>query len=413
MPPSGNIHTCNAQGFIIQFGNISNVLYMVALQIQYVLTIKYGWNDTKMKKLEGALLGVPPAFGSGTAITALVLDLYNPADWDCWIAPYPGDCTSTFEINKGNSDLEETDCIRGNNASIYQWAFFFAPLWTAIVFCIGVMAVVVKSVKKVEERTARAALKSNRISRLVIRRPSRRSGDVPHPDARGDEENAADRQTIDVQRQSPSAVRFTLEHTAIRQTTETPPANNPKSDLSAKNNLPRRKKPKLALTSRVKAQSVLYALGFFIVWSFPTMARFIQLIGGTMHPILGVLAGCFIGSQGLWNAIIYFRPKYNKIDKDHWWQKIWVLIRSTLLCCVDFSAIGISLATTACCANGKPSTVAKNNTESPALDKNEHEIQIMNPQTLVNTSWVDNRYTFPCVDEEKQDFEQQGGEYPI
>jgi len=66
-----------------------------------------------------------------------------------------------------------------------------------------------------------------------------------------------------------------------------------------------------------------------------------------MHPILGVLAGCFIGSQGLWNAIIYFRPKYNKIDKDHWWQKIWVLIRSTLLCCVDFSAIGISLATTA------------------------------------------------------------------
>jgi len=57
--------------------------------------------------------------------------------------------------------------------------------------------------------------------------------------------------------------------------------------------------------------------------------------------------------------------------------------------------------------------VAKNNTESPALDKNEHEIQIMNPQTLVNTSWVDNRYTFPCVDEEKQDFEQQGGEYPI
>mmetsp|Transcript_3831 Transcript_3831/g.7576 ORF Transcript_3831/g.7576 Transcript_3831/m.7576 type:complete len:144 (-) Transcript_3831:82-513(-) len=143
------------------------------------------------------------------------------------------------------------------------------------------------------------------------------------------------------------------------------------------------------------------------------MARFIQLIGGTMHPILGVLAGCFIGSQGLWNAIIYFRPKYNKIDKDHWWQKIWVLIRSTLLCCVDFSAIGISLATTACCANGKPSTVAKNNTESPALDKNEHEIQIMNPQTPVNTSWVDNRYTFPCVDEEKQDFEQQGGEYPI
>jgi len=76
----------------------------------------------------------------------------------------------------------------------------------------------------------------------------------------------------------------------------------------------------------------------FLLWTFPTLARLIQLLGGTIHPIIGVLAGTFIGSQGFFNALIYFRPRYNMIQKSGMIQKVWALICVTLFyCCYDES----------------------------------------------------------------------------
>jgi len=54
------------------------------------------------------------------------------------------------EVNKGDTDLTETDCIRGDNANIYRFAFFFAPLWASILFCIVAMILVHKTMKKSE-----------------------------------------------------------------------------------------------------------------------------------------------------------------------------------------------------------------------------------------------------------------------
>ena len=88
---------------------------------------------------------IPWGLGLTAAITQISLKLYNPADWDCWIAPYPADCTSSHEVNKGGTGLTETNCIRGDNAHIYQWAFFFAPLWLAIAFCIIAMVLIFRT----------------------------------------------------------------------------------------------------------------------------------------------------------------------------------------------------------------------------------------------------------------------------
>ena len=49
-----------------------------------------------------------------------------------------------------------------------------------------------------------------------------------------------------------------------------------------------------------------------------------------------MLGGLFIGSQGIFNAIIYFRPMYSKIPKSSRVAKVWSLICMTLLfCCFD------------------------------------------------------------------------------
>ena len=130
--------------------------------------------------------GVPWFLGLAAAITQLTLKLFNPADWgefyshvlfvfdvsyvpiilmhllssypyhiDCWIAPYPSDCISSHEVKKGGTELTETNCIRGDNAEIFRWAFFFAPLWAAIVFCIVAMIMIYTSVRDNERQSLR------------------------------------------------------------------------------------------------------------------------------------------------------------------------------------------------------------------------------------------------------------------
>ena len=75
---------------------------------------------------------------------------------------------------------------------------------------------------------------------------------------------------------------------------------------------------------------------FFAVWAFPTLARLLQLFGGNIHPIISILSGCFISSQGFFNAMIYFRPRYTKCTKRQWWEKVWAIIKSTLLFCCNW-----------------------------------------------------------------------------
>lgn len=259
---TGNQSTCDAQGFVVQFST-AGILYMCALQLQYLLVVKYRWGEKRLLRVEKWFHLVPILFGAGTATAALVLKQYNAANWDCWIAPSPQDCTPSYQVNRGGTDLTETDCVRGNNAEIYRWAFFFGPLWASIIFCIIVMILMYRSVRKIER-------KSNKWNRH-------------------DENVNVGRKKIN-------------------------------------------RRP--SVTDEVKKQSFRYSFAFFIVWIFPTIARLIQLFGGSIHPIFSVLAGTFIGSQGFFNALIYFRPRYNQCVKyDTWYRKVWALMHSTLFFC--------------------------------------------------------------------------------
>ena len=94
----GNQTTCNIQGFIVTLFNASAILYMCTLQLQYLLTIRYGWSEGRIRReAEIYMHAFPWALGLAAAITQLALKLFNPADWDCWIAPFPADCTSSHD----------------------------------------------------------------------------------------------------------------------------------------------------------------------------------------------------------------------------------------------------------------------------------------------------------------------------
>ena len=48
---------------------------------------------------------------------------------DYWkITAHPLGCKESWKLSEG----EVTTCERGDNGSLYQWAFYFVPLWFVI-----------------------------------------------------------------------------------------------------------------------------------------------------------------------------------------------------------------------------------------------------------------------------------------
>jgi hypothetical protein len=123
----GNTQKCAAVGFLEQAG-VAAVMYNASLSTYYLLRIRYGWPTSKLVQAEKwALHSIPIVFGLGTMIASLALGLFNSGLFDCWIAPFPQECTESWRSVNGDSD-----CIRGDHASLYQWVFDVIPKWLSV-----------------------------------------------------------------------------------------------------------------------------------------------------------------------------------------------------------------------------------------------------------------------------------------
>ena len=104
-------------------------IYNAFLSLYYLLVINYGISDQKIaERAEPAMHLVAFGWAFYTAFYSAITGLLNNANLWCWIAPLPGDCLDTRRFG------DEGNCTRGDNAWIYRWAFYFAPLWFCIFF---------------------------------------------------------------------------------------------------------------------------------------------------------------------------------------------------------------------------------------------------------------------------------------
>ena len=118
----GNLTTCNIQGTLDQFASLTTPLFSGSLAIYYLLVIKYNWREDTVRKYQLWFYIIPLSLGLSTSIAGIYMELYNSADWVCWIAPYPPGCDDSSEESMN-------PCIRGKNADLYRMVFSYAIVW--------------------------------------------------------------------------------------------------------------------------------------------------------------------------------------------------------------------------------------------------------------------------------------------
>lgn len=157
----GTQGTCIAQGFFSQF-SLAVVMYNAMLALFYLFKIRYQWRDKFIStKVEPFMHAFALIVGIGTSSAGVALDLYNNDIWECWISPMPLDCKESW------SHHGESTCVRGDNASLYRWVFYYAPLWFAIVFVTVVMFLVYRAVVTVEKKVEKYGYRERKHSKQV------------------------------------------------------------------------------------------------------------------------------------------------------------------------------------------------------------------------------------------------------
>jgi hypothetical protein len=142
----GTQQTCTAQGFFTQL-TLATVLYNGSLAAYYFMVIFWGWSDTRLEhsKVEYLFHAIAITAGLGTSSAGVAMEMFNPMGWDCWLSSVPLNCQQSW-LNNG-----ETTCIRGDNANLWQWVFFFIPMWAVVLFTGTTMAMIVRKFQQQEQ----------------------------------------------------------------------------------------------------------------------------------------------------------------------------------------------------------------------------------------------------------------------
>ncbi|CAB9524745.1 expressed unknown protein [Seminavis robusta] len=348
----GTTQTCTAAAFWGQGGSLSSAVYNGSLTLYYLLTIRYGWTQSQFQQQsssssssssthntstttririswEWLLHAIPLSIGWGTAIASLPLRLFNPIGWTCWIGPWPLQCAA---------DGDGTPCERGHNAKLYRWLFFHAILWATFAFVTVAMILIYAKIKADERRSDRynnSFLIKQEEQRQEFQIQSTHDNqdnqqqqvEVLHEDAQASSMTCTTPTTsqsrLSLARSSHRHIigssRVLFGGSAKRpssdeelNTTEyscSAPFSRTASFKQRKRKQQQHKKQKLS--RRFAEQAFWYILSFFLAWIIP-MAQFAvtQAPEGTLYYPLLALTVILNPLQGMWNALIYIRPRY-------------------------------------------------------------------------------------------------------
>ena len=104
----GNTSTCTISGFFIKSTFHMSSAYNVSLALCYLLIVKYGYSDERLRKTESFFLWMPIAWSLINSIPGLWFQMYNFSGLWCAIYPAPYGCQfkeSPVECERGDNKL--------------------------------------------------------------------------------------------------------------------------------------------------------------------------------------------------------------------------------------------------------------------------------------------------------------------
>lgn len=283
MPPesnrwmaSGNTATCRAQGFILQV-NIAGMIYNFMISLHFLLYIRYSFTDERARKFAEPAMHMSAIFFSVvTSLVVLGLDMLHESSLWCWINATPSGCKQTYQYGY-------TTCDRGDNAEIFRWTFFYAPLWTAAIGSMIIMFMIYRHVRHME----------NLASKWDFRREVtevRKTAESPESQLEGDDQSAG-------------ASYYSIASSVSKYSKLS--ASLVKSGLSTawwrKKKRRYKELEKEYKKSKIVAwQAYRYVGVFFVTWSAGSINRFLQAVLGhsffwimLLHSVLTPMQGMF------------------------------------------------------------------------------------------------------------------------
>ena len=330
----GTVTSCNFQGFFTQFG-ISSPLYNMSLSVYYLLAVRFGWREERLKSVEVWFHFVPISWALGTAVAGLPLEIFNSANLWCWIA-------------------DDRIGDRNQSTNIYRWVFFYGPLWLTIIvvtICLCVVFAYVRSVTLRSERhstipssapygtTDTANIRPQDSSDLASSQQvdnencTAKENDVevsfriPETAERGaqDENGVHNGSTKDTERTErdgkASAQLDGVEESTAEDVDETPIEKLTLSQRfsSAIISLRGRKQTHTRQFAKrrkeVAYQCLRYALAFYWTWIPISLVKILQTAEAKPVYALFFLAAMNTPFQGLPNCLVYLYPRFNTVRK--------------------------------------------------------------------------------------------------
>uniref|UniRef100_A0A6U5MQS0 G-protein coupled receptors family 2 profile 2 domain-containing protein n=1 Tax=Grammatophora oceanica TaxID=210454 RepID=A0A6U5MQS0_9STRA len=292
----GTQATCTAQGFFLQFG-VGIPIYNGCLALYYLLIVRYGIRDERMKKwIEPSMHLFAFVVAFGTAIAGVPLDLYNPDDVPmCWIKNNPIGCTETWQSTPENP----ANCVRGDNSSLYRFAFYLSWVWGSIFSAIVATVLLYLTVRGLEKKTTRYT----NPSRSSIRAGWSKNKDTEQPSSNfvSLEQQGTDRSESSegyTQGSSTSGRQASSLVQSVRATLR---------KMVSRGEQDRNENPR---SRQVFNQAVWYIAAFFLTHIFACIQQVIFFAGGT-PPFWMIAIHMFCDpGQGFYNFLVYRRPRY-------------------------------------------------------------------------------------------------------
>merc|ERR1712226_1030866 len=255
----GNLQTCRFQGFMIEMAHCSGA-YNTMLAVYFCLTICYGVKQETWTKYERYLHPLIFFTFVSFAIAGLIKKVYNPIFGFCFISTFPPGCeTSPFA----------PPCQDNTPDEINLFNFFFGTMWIDI-YIILVTVANFLIWKKVRDQ-------GRAMEKYMVRKQEITS-------FKDEQESTAG-----------------LEATSTILSSSAIASNKKQNDM-------RMKRERM-----VSRQCLLYTLSFFVCWFGPTAFHTQNWIngGGAFWQIAVVVT--FLPLQGLFNAMIYAMPIYQRL----------------------------------------------------------------------------------------------------